>query len=76
MGDFVRPYSPEAVAEWMDNNGKSSYEAYADHADWRTHDGRPMPQWVDLTDAVRGHWEWTAMHMRAMVIKSQEGAYE
>jgi hypothetical protein len=68
---IVRPYSPEAVAEWLANNGKSAYDAYAEHADWTTYDGRPMPQWDDLTDAVRGHWEWTAMYIRAMVIKSE-----
>lgn len=68
---MIKPYSPEAVAEWLADNGKSAYDAYADHAGWTTYDGRQMPQWADLTDVVRGHWEHTAMHIRAMVIKSE-----
>ena len=32
------------------------YEAYGDHAAWKTFDGRAMPAWEGLTDAVRSHW--------------------
>lgn len=73
---IVRPYSPEAVALWMADKGLSAYEAYAEHADWTTYDGRPMPTWIDLTDDVRGHWEWTALHIHAMVVKASDVSRE
>lgn len=33
-----------------------AYDAYGGHADWKTHDGRPMPRWFDLPEKTRGHW--------------------
>lgn len=40
--------------------GKVAFDAYSDHADYKTHDGKPIPRWNDLTDAVRGHWDAAA----------------
>lgn len=42
--------------QWAIGYGKTAYEAYGRDADWKTYDGRPMPTWDDLTEAVRGHW--------------------
>jgi hypothetical protein len=41
--------------------GKVAFDAYSDHADYKTHDGKPIPQWDDLTDAVREHWDAAAL---------------
>jgi len=54
-------HSPEAVSEWMQGLGRIAYEAYGEHADWLTYNGRTMPHWLDLTDEVRGHWTASAM---------------
>lgn len=35
---------------------RSMFDAYGDHADWKAWDGRPMPQWSEVNDAVRSHW--------------------
>lgn len=32
------------------------YNAYGDDAEWQTWDGRPMPDWQDLSPAVQRHW--------------------
>lgn len=32
------------------------YEAYGDRADWKAHDGEPMPRWDDLPQHVRDRW--------------------
>lgn len=40
--------------------GQIGYEAYGDDAHWLTYDGRPMPPWPKLGDAVRNHWEAAA----------------
>ena len=73
---IVRSYSPEHVAMWMTDKARSAYEAYAEHADWTTYNGRAMPRWSDLGDDVRGHWEWTAMHIHAMVVKAEDVSRE
>lgn len=44
--------------------GRLAYHAYGDHASWTTFDGRPMPLWDDLTDAVREHWDAAAEAVR------------
>lgn len=33
-----------------------AYEAYADHADWRSVHGEPLPQWGDHDPLVQSHW--------------------
>lgn len=38
------------------------YEHYGDHAQWKTFDGRAMPAWGALNDAVRSHWGAAARH--------------
>lgn len=39
---------------------KSSYEAYGNNRDWKTHDGKPMPRWEDLSDVIRDAWRVAA----------------
>lgn len=68
----VRPYSPETVELWLDDKGRFAYEQYANHAEWTTYDGRRMPEWIDLTEAVRDHWTWSAQSVQRMVIESGE----
>lgn len=54
-------YSPEGVRAWMDGYGRTAYEAYSRNAQGLTFDGRPMPDWNDLTDAVQNHWIMAAL---------------
>lgn len=42
------------------STGQNAYEVYADHADWKSFDGRDLPQWDGLSEAVQGHWETVA----------------
>lgn len=32
------------------------FDAYGAHCDWKAWDGRPMPTWEAVNDAVRSHW--------------------
>ena len=32
------------------------FDAYGAHCDWKAWDGRPMPSWEAVNDAVRSHW--------------------
>lgn len=41
--------STAEVAEGM-------FNAYGEHCGWKTFDGRDMPRWADINDAVRSHW--------------------
>lgn len=41
---------------YEEQDGQIAYNAYGDHASWLTFDGRPMPRWDELGDAVRSHW--------------------
>ena len=36
------------------------FDAYGAHCDWKAWDGRPMPTWEAVNDAVRSHWEAAA----------------
>lgn len=40
--------------------GQVAFDAYRSHVSATTYDGRPIPEWGDLTDAVRGAWEASA----------------
>ncbi len=41
---------------------EGAFNAYGEHCGWKTFDGRDMPRWADVNDAVRSHWvaatEW------------------
>lgn len=46
--------------------GEIAFNAYGDDADWKTFDGRPIPQWMELGQSfagleVRKHWEAAAL---------------
>lgn len=40
--------------------GQVAFDAYRSHVSAVTHDGKPIPEWGVLTDAVRGAWEAAA----------------
>lgn len=42
---------------------KTGYEAYAAKTDWKNFRGDPMPQWDDLSEAIRWAWEAAAQAM-------------
>lgn len=44
--------------------GRLGYEAYSAHTGGRTFDGRPMPAWPDLPDAIRAAWSASARAIR------------
>jgi hypothetical protein len=41
---------------WEEQYGQVAYNAYWDSASGKTFDGRSMPRWDQLGDAVRSHW--------------------
>lgn len=40
------------------------FNAYGDHCNWLAWDGRPMPRWDGVNDAVRSHWVAAAVKAR------------
>lgn len=40
--------------------GQVAFGAYRKHAEGRTHDGKPIPEWSNLGDEVQAHWEAAA----------------
>lgn len=40
---------------------KHMFDAYGEHCGWKAWDGRPMPRWEDLNEAVRSHWKAAAL---------------
>lgn len=68
-----------AKKERMDDRtlGQIGYNAYGQHSDWKSHDGRPMPRWTEeeakekgaivLPDVVKAHWEAAAEAIKRSV---------
>lgn len=52
------------VDEDAKRDARVFYEAYGANANWKTFDGRAMPAWSDLNDAVRSHWAAVAVASR------------
>ena len=48
----------------MSEIAKRMFNAYNEVGEWKTFDGRPVPQWEDLGDAVRERWEAAALAAR------------
>lgn len=49
-----------AVARDLVNLAQFMYEAYGYDARWKNVKGEPMPQWKDLPEEIRQHWEHVA----------------
>jgi hypothetical protein len=45
--------------------GQVGYEAYGEHAEWKSFDGRPMPRWSDLRPDIVEKWEVAARAIAA-----------
>lgn len=41
--------------------GRQAYEAYGRQVGGKTYDGRDIPAWDDLRDAIRGGWQAAAL---------------
>lgn len=41
--------------------GRIAFDAYRESAGSLTYDGKPIPLWHELTDAVREHWRRAAL---------------
>lgn len=46
--------------EYIDTFAEGLFNAYGEHCGWKTFDGRDMPRWDGINDAVRGHWKAAA----------------
>lgn len=46
----------ESTVSRLEELAIKAYDAYGTDAGWKTFDGRPMPKWYDLGDAVQAHW--------------------
>ena len=51
----------ETIAEDM-------FNAYGEHCGWKTFDGRDMPRWDGINDAVRSHWVAVADYVKSRLI--------
>lgn len=47
-----------------------AYEAYGQSRDWRTYDGKPMPQWNELPPEIVTAWEAASNAIVKVVIES------
>ncbi len=47
--------------------GEVAYRAYAHERDNKTYDGREMPAWADLGEAIQAAWNAAAEAVRAHV---------
>lgn len=71
----------ERVSEWLDGLGRTAFDAYREHADEMTHDGKIMPAWDQLAPETRSHWEWSAMatiaaHTKALDVSRETSTGE
>lgn len=41
--------------------GEAAFTAYREAANRTTYDGKPIPQWSDLSDHIRSCWEIAAL---------------
>lgn len=48
--------------------GQIAFEAYSESKDWKTYDGKDIPQWGALTDDVRVGWELAALAVQNELI--------
>jgi hypothetical protein len=53
--------------------GQIAFEAYRKNANTLTHDGRQIPEWYQLGDPVRSHWEAAANGLLDEILGSPNG---
>ena len=41
--------------------GQVLYEAYCEHAGWIGYNGDSLPDWNDVDEDIRAHWEYAAV---------------
>lgn len=44
--------------------GRVAFEAYGDAVSWTAYNGQPMPQWPEVSEAIREGWRSAAMAVR------------
>lgn len=55
--NLMRDDELQPIADWNDTDlAREAYEAYGDNRNWQTHDGKPMPQWVDVRQEIKDAW--------------------
>jgi hypothetical protein len=53
--------------------GQIGYEAYGDHAEWKSFDGRPMPKWAEVRPDIVEKWEVAAAAIAAACVVRPPG---
>lgn len=58
----------------MDNEslGKEAYAAYGRTVDFKNYEGKPMPEWGNLTEKIRLAWMEAAARVRECVLGQRE----
>lgn len=51
-----------------DGLGRCAYAAYGKAVGGRTHDGRPLPSWVDLGETIQSGWRAAAQAATDMFV--------
>lgn len=46
----------EPTQQLFNTMAREMFEAYNDHADGKTHDGKEIPPWHDISEKVQSHW--------------------
>jgi len=54
--DQLTPDEIQASAEDLDPTALRAYSAYAASSGGVNFQGKPMPTWLELPAAIRGHW--------------------
>lgn len=59
--DAKRQGEPIALGPSIDELAETAFNAYNEVAPaWRTFDGRPVPRWSEISEAVREKWRAAA----------------
>lgn len=44
----------------MNDLGKIAYDAYCSCREWKSYDGKPLPQWADVQADIKDAWRRAA----------------
>lgn len=76
-GELVEDAKPTAADIEVDLDvellGRTAFEAYSDSVGGHTYDGKPIPTWPSLSDAVRLGWTRAASAVAACVVGALSG---
>lgn len=49
---------------------RAAYEAYGAQRSWKTHDGKPMPEWAEVGEYIQEAWGFAARAVEEKVLQA------